>query len=239
MYNGTSWSAASFSEITLSLAGLLSNTNYDIFVYDNAGSATLEAVAWTDNITRTTSLTTQDGIYVKSGDSTRRYVGTIRTTSVAGQTEDSSGGANTIGRRFIWNYTNRIKTTFLIHETTFSWSYSTGVWRRMNNNTNMKAEFIIGINEPTIEFYGVFSMNSSSTPVAGIGLDWTTGDPSNVLYSFGAAGGAYGTVVIPLITKPGEGYHDVSALEKGNTGATFYGLNNGGWKCGITGAFES
>ena len=241
LYNGTSWSTASFSEIALPLAGLLANTNYDIFVYDNAGSATLEAVAWTDNITRAISLTTQDGIYVKSGDSTRRYVGTIRTTSVAGQTEDNSGGANTIGRRFIWNYNNRIKTTFLIHETTSQWSYSTTTWRRMNNNTNMKAEFIIGINEPTIEFYGLFSMTSTSSTssLAGIGLDWLTGAPSNVLYSFGAAGGAYATILTPLITKPGEGYHDVSALERGNTGTIFYGFSDGNWKCGITGAFES
>lgn len=239
LWNGTSWATAAFTETSLSLAGFAPATNYDIFVYDNAGTPTLEALSWTDNTTRATALTTQNGVYVKLGDATRRYAGTIRTTATTGQTEDTGGGANTIGRRFIWNVANRTKRTFLINETAVSWAYSTGTWRRMNNNPNIKAEFVIGLQEDPVEFFGVFSMNSSSTPVAGLGVDWTSGTPTGALYSFGAAGGAYGTVVIPLVTTLAPGFHDVSALEKGNNGATFYGFIDGAWKCGINGAVKA
>lgn len=65
-------------------------TNYDVFAYwDNSTSAIrLEALAWTDTTTRATALTKQDGLWVKNGDATRLYVGSIKTRS-AGQTDDS------------------------------------------------------------------------------------------------------------------------------------------------------
>ena len=238
LYNGTAWAVATFAEISLSIAGLAANTNYDIFVYDNVGTITLEAVAWTDNLTRTVALTTQDGIHVKSGDATRRYAGTIRTTATAGQTEDSSGGANTIARRLIWNACNRVDRTFLVNEIAVSWAYTTSTWRRMNNNANIKCEFVTGLEEDAVNAYGVFSMQSNATPVAGVGIDWLAGSPTNVLYSFGAAGGAFGTVVIPVNNLVAPGFHDISALEKGNSGATFYGFIDGAWTCGITGKIK-
>jgi len=238
VYNGTAWSIFDLTEINLSLSGFAANTNFDIYVYDNSGTLTLENVAWTDDTTRATALILQDGVYVKSGEATRRYLGTIRTTGITGQTEDSAGGSITIAKRLVWNAYNRVSRPVLIYENTPSWAYSTSTWRRMNNNSNMKVDFVTGLSEDAIDFSGFFSMISTSTPVVGLAIDWTTGIPVDALYSFGAAGGAYGTVVIPMRRLVSAGYHTLSPLEKGNTGATFFGFFNGSWKCGVTGLIK-
>jgi hypothetical protein len=89
LYSGTAWNVRTSAEMSISLANYVANTNYDLFVYSNSGAPTLESCAWTNNTTRATALALQDGVLSKSGATTRRYVGTIRTTSVTGQCEDS------------------------------------------------------------------------------------------------------------------------------------------------------
>jgi len=103
LYDGSEWNAVEFAEISLSLAGLTANKNYDVFAYDNSGAVTLEALVWTDepDQTRATALVQQDGVLVKSGAATRRYLGTIRINGTGGQTEDTAKD------RFVWNLYNQ------------------------------------------------------------------------------------------------------------------------------------
>ena len=103
LYDGSDWVLEEFSLASLSLTGLAANTNYDIFIFENSGVLTLEAIAWTNNTTRATALALQDGVFVKTGAPARRYLGTVRTTGTTGQIEDS------LVRRFVWNYYNRIE----------------------------------------------------------------------------------------------------------------------------------
>src|SRR5207244_3794732 len=63
-------------EVSLSLT-LTSGKVYDVWVYDNSGVPALEVLAWTNVTTRATGLAYNNGIITKSGDQTRRYVGTI------------------------------------------------------------------------------------------------------------------------------------------------------------------
>lgn len=96
LYDGTSWRLSTSAEVSLALTAT-SGKNYDVFAYDNAGTLTLElSAAWTDDITRADALTAQDGVYVKNGATTRRWLGTIR-ASGANVTEDSES------KRFVWN----------------------------------------------------------------------------------------------------------------------------------------
>ncbi|MBI3273339.1 MAG: hypothetical protein HYZ53_30400, partial [Planctomycetes bacterium] len=100
LHDGSAWSVSTFTERSLSLT-LTSGKNYDVFLFDNAGTLTLElSAAWTNDTTRADALAVQDGVYVKSGATTRRYLGTLR-ASAANQTEDSKT------KRFVWNYYNR------------------------------------------------------------------------------------------------------------------------------------
>lgn len=242
LYDGsTSWSLFDLTEISASLSGLTADTNYDVFVYDNTG-LTLDLVAWSTATARATALTTQDGVYVKSGATTRRYVGTIRITGTTGQCEDSLGGSNSIAKRFVWNYYNRVPRQAYVIESTSSWTYSTGTWRRMNANTNMQVQFVVGVDEYPVDIVGVQSVKSLGTPNVGVTLDWSSGEP-NTQGAWGFAAGESGSAVTAgiyglgssrLLAFPGIGYHTADILERGTTSCTFYGRAANSWNCGIT-----
>lgn len=54
LYNGTDWVLYPFTQLSLNLSSptlLAANTLYDIFIYDDAGTLRLEAVAWTSPAT--------------------------------------------------------------------------------------------------------------------------------------------------------------------------------------------
>ena len=102
LYDGTGWVTHVFTQKSLTVPATTS-TPFDIFAYSDSGTVTLEALNWTNDTTRATALTTQDGVLVKTGVTTRRYLGTGRTTAVEGQIEDS------VALRFLWNYYNRVE----------------------------------------------------------------------------------------------------------------------------------
>ena len=141
LYNASgTWSVLTFTEKNLSLAGYTASKPYDIFAYDNAGTLALESLIWTDGTTRATALTTQNGILVKTGATTRRYLGTIYVNAAGGQTED------TVIQRFVWNYYNRVnrrmyKSSFTSH------TYATATWRSWNNDAAIRLEVVIGFQE--------------------------------------------------------------------------------------------
>lgn len=77
LYNGTSWDTLTSSEFSLSLGTLTNKKPYDVFCYANSGVPTLEFLVWTSDTARATALTLQDGVLVKSGALTRKYLGTF------------------------------------------------------------------------------------------------------------------------------------------------------------------
>jgi len=168
LYDGTAWGVHSFSELSLSLSGYTANTNFDIFIYDNSGTLTLESTAWTNNTTRATSLVIQDGVYVKSGATTRRYLGTIRTTATTSQCEDSKSS------RFVWNYYNQISKK-LFAERVFNHSYTSMTTRPWGNITTVgetRYQMVIGL--PC--FIKNTHKNWSKVLYVGLALDSTTTD---------------------------------------------------------------
>lgn len=223
LFDGSSWVAIASGERSISLAGLPANTNHDVFGYKNGLNMDLELLAWTNDSTRATSLAKQDGVDVKAGDATRRYLGMIRTVA-SGQSEDSAGGANTIARRFVWNTMNRAPRVIEVRENSAtSWTYTTGVWRRANNNPNIEARFIVGLAGDLIDCASIYGVAAgSSDHYMSLALDWTTGGPTNAFNSYGLAN-AFGTNVAHLITPPSPGYHTIVPIEYGGTGVVYYG----------------
>src|SRR3990167_3335120 len=137
------WRPYEFNEISKTLTSLTSGLPYDVFLYYD-GSLNLEFVAWTNGTTRATNLTVQNGSLVKSGDSTRLYLGTFYTTGTT-TTEDS----NT--KRFVFNHYNRAQRTLLKTESTNSWTYNSTTWRSFNNSTANRVEVVIGVAEVMLE----------------------------------------------------------------------------------------
>jgi hypothetical protein len=127
LYDGTNWNMRSSAEFSIAVPATTSQM-YDIFCYDNAGTPTLELLAWTNDTTRATALVTQNGVLCKTGVLTRRYVGSFRTTTVSGQTEDS------LVKRYVWNYYNRLRRSMQRNDSTNTWNYTTNTVRQANGS---------------------------------------------------------------------------------------------------------
>lgn len=170
LYNGSAWVVLSSAEFSLALSGLTSGKPYDVFCYDNAGSPTLELLVWTDDTTRATALAYQDGVLVKSGAATRRYMGTFYTTATT-TTEDS------YANRYLWNYYHRVDRPMSRVDTTDSWTYSTAAWRQANASTSNQLNFVVGVAEDMIEAVSNIHITNNAGGVnaaAGVGLNSTT-----------------------------------------------------------------
>lgn len=222
LYNGSSWANLTFTETTLALGTLTSGLPYDVFAYNNSGTMALEALAWTNATTRATALTTQNGILVKSGTTTRRYLGTFCTTSTT-TTEDSAA------RRYVWNYYNRVKKFLSAKDTTNSWAYTTAAFREINGGSTYgtsRVGVMVGWSEDIVSViaHHVATASAGSPATAtGIGLDSAT----NVALANQQI--VTSTIGYPTSATwkgfPGVGQHYIAHLEYGAANVTFYGDN--------------
>jgi hypothetical protein len=176
LYSAGDWVIRAFTERAISLAGFAALLPYDIFAYDDSGVVALEALAWNNNLSRATGLMLQNGIPVKSGDPTRRYLGTIR-TSAAGQTQIKFGSSAVGGGEAycgIWNYYNRMPFICGVVDGVVSWTYSSNVWRAMDASNSNRINFVTGISEDQIDVRLTVLASSANVMRAGIGLNSTT-----------------------------------------------------------------
>ncbi len=230
LYDGAAWNVRSSAQFSLALGTLTAALPYDVFCYDNATVPTLEFLAWTNATTRATALVYQDGILVKSGTTTRRYLGTFYTTSTT-QTEDSGGGATTQvgGKRFLWNYYNRISRSLAWFDSAF-YTYATDTWRQQNAATGNKVEFVRGLNEDPVwlEHKEALSNASNSTrgSMVSVGVDSTTTPITNVGGGYISTGSAFEINMSAVYNGfPGIGYHFLAGLEKGGDGTSRFGVD--------------
>lgn len=170
LYVGSRWVMHQSAQFSLALSGLTASRPYDVFCYSNAGVPTLEFLAWSSDTARATSLTFQDGVLVKSGDATRRYLGTFYTT---GTTTTADSAAN----RYLWNYYNKVVRPMYRNETTASWTYTTATARQANAATANQLNFVIGVSEDAVRAtLQAMASNTTAgvTAYIGIGLDSTS-----------------------------------------------------------------
>lgn len=218
LYDGSQWVLHSFTELSLALS-ITSGTLYDVFVYDNSGTLTLELAAWTNNTTRATALATQDGVLVKSTDATRRYLGTLR-ASGTNTCEDSDT------KRFLFNHYHRARRKLTKTESTANWTTSNDAWESLNASTANRVEMVIGVVGPAVRLthqLAAASPESNSFPIVGIGYDSTSTNSAD-LTQFAAAQAHTHQISAQLLHYPAVGYHYYQALQRasgGNT-VTFY-----------------
>jgi hypothetical protein len=197
VYDGADWQTFTLgsSGININTSGLSIDTNYDVYVTNHTSPA-LELTAWTNDTTRATALVLQDGFYVKSGATTRRYVGTIRTYDSGGATvgfaHQPNGGVSQSrpARLFVWNCYNRMGVTALVTDSTNSWTYSSATWRQMNNNTNNQIDVVAGLQEEpvTIQNTALVLPTAGNFGAIGIGVSSTTVASQNINYDPGGTG---------------------------------------------------
>jgi hypothetical protein len=234
------WRIYRLSELTFALGTLANASNYDLFVWDNAGTLTLSAgPAWTSDTARgsgagTTELEVVDGVVVNKvaisggpGARAGRVVGGFRTTATT-TTEDSKL------KRFLWNAQLRSPRPFLVFDTADSWSYTTDTWRQANANTANKVEWLCGLvadpMELRVDATVNLNVNSARAAKVGVGINSIT-SPISTLQM-----GGYFNGTSSLNTYVGAAYRDVPALgysygawlEKGADGGCTFDGDDGG-----------
>lgn len=218
LYNGSSWDVLSSAEVSLALSGLTSGKNYDVFAYNNSGTLALElSAAWTNDTTRADALARQDGVLVKSGTATQRYVGTIRTTGTT-TTEDSAAA------RLVWNVTNQVQRR--VHKnSSSSHTYNSTTVRYWNNDSSNKIEVVCGQVTGAMTAITAQIGGSNTSGYVAADLNWVSGstDQSRGSFykSFGSltndlfAGGATADS-LPA------GYHYWAIIEGSSSGTTTF-----------------
>jgi hypothetical protein len=213
LFDGSAtWKTWAFSQLSIAVPATTA-TMYDVWVYDNSGTPALELLAWTNDTTRATALTTQNGVLVKTGATTRRYVGSFRTTGVSGQTEDS------FANRLVWNYYNRVHRPMRnAAETANSWTYTTATLRQANANATNQLAFVVGVAEVALRAQVIAACRNDNAGVlvnVGIGLDSTSANATG----FQNAGISTNVVnqqvplTAQLVAYPAVGYHYAAWLE--------------------------
>lgn len=243
LYDGSSWATYTFTERLLLLSGLTANRNYDVFIYVSSGTLNLESLVWnssSDSNTRTTGLVlASGGVYTKSGDATRRYLGTFRTTGTTGQTEDSAS------KRFVWNCSNRVNRMLLKQYVSSTWTNNvSNTYRYLGNNSANSVSFVNGIQEDNV-FLTAASVSSASgiqrQLAIGFNSEWSGTSVGNSTSQYSATAvqaetnnESYNAFANRIA---GLGYHVAYAIELQNstTVVTYFGGIesgiSGNWRC--------
>jgi len=262
IYDGTGFKWTAFAELTNTTtdntknpAAVTTNSNYDLFVWNDAGTIRLgRGPAWTSDAGRgtgagTTELERVNGLLVNkiaitNGPAAQRgtYVGTVRSdgSSQINWHVGAVAANGTAGLLNVWNAYNRVTVEGHIGDTTDSWNYSTATARPSNNSSTMRVSFVQGLQEDS--FWAEFANQSTNgsqqiLAYAGIGYDSTTafsGRWSSNANPVGVGSGIFTAVGSHRVQALG--FHYMQAME--NTAATgtttWYGDAGGASQNGLT-----
>ena len=122
LYDGTNWKSVSASGTAVSLAlGTSASGNvYDVYCFQNGAIPALElSTAWTTINARADAIQYVNGVPLKSGTLTRRFVGTVRMTGTGSTTDNAQ-------YRYVWNWDNRV-TRYMNYNDATSHNYNVTV----------------------------------------------------------------------------------------------------------------
>jgi len=220
LYTGAAWAVYTTAEISKALT-LTSGKNYDVYAYASGSTVVLElSAAWTDDTTRADALAWQDGVLVKSGATTRRYLGTIR-ASGANTTEDS------VANRFVSNYYNRVPRPMFscpaYNDDNAQTSYTTAStsFTPANGGTGSKLAFL-SQGQDAVEYGAVAAVtNDGANSVSvGVGEDSTTTTQTRGFFFKDSS--AYGHITASRTIIPASGYHYLELLVQTGGGTATY-----------------
>lgn len=223
LYNGSSFDELTFAELSIAVPAT-TDTMYDVFAYNNSGTAALELLAWSNLTTRATGLQRLNGWLCKSGALTRLYLGSFSTGSSSGQTQMSDLNP------WLYNYYNRVDRVMAAREATASWSYSTGAYRQANGSTSNQVSPVVGVSEDAISLLVrgnalIGTIDPTALIYVSIGIDSTTAAATGVVGQMGA-NATYSAPMASLTKLPDIGRRAYVWLEYGpGSTTTWYGAN--------------
>ena len=225
LYSGGAWKLYQSAEFSVALAGLTVGRPYDVFCYDNAGAPALELLAWASTTARATALVRQDGVLVKTGDPTRRYLGSFHALT-------ATTTADTLRQRLLWNYYNRVIRRMSRTDGTATWAYNSAVIRQARADPLNQLEVMCGVIEDDIEISGsqlVFNTTAGQSMTMSIGLNSTVATMAGASFIAGIApaNNLYNTAHCKYSGYSSLGFNIYTWLEAGAAATTsFHGTNN-------------
>lgn len=259
IYDGSKYVLMNFAEVSNVLANSstgkagpaagAASKNYDLFVWNDAGTLRLtRGGAWNSATARSSTtendlqrvggiLTNLNAITNGPGVGLGTYVGSIRTDSGGATVTWSLGTAGTAGTQLanlgLWNMYNRVDVRGNSQQTAAAWTYSSATIRAANNDASTAVQFIRGLNEDGVEAAYACGANTAAAAVAfgqcGLGLDATnayTGLVAKIICDVNSAAtpqAISGTPTGSYSDLPGLGWHTLTACESGD------GTNNTTW----------
>lgn len=236
LYDGTNWELHTFAELSIDIPD--ATQMQDMYIYSNSGTPTIELTTWTNDTTRATAITLQNGVYSKTGALTRRYVAAFYSTTAGnGQSEDS------VAKRYLSNYYNRVLRPMRVVEGTNTWTYSTAAFQQTNAAAANQLDFVVGVREDIVKAQAIGISSSATadlTTATGIGLDSTTVNSAQILGSRSTPGGGASNIASTIAEYEetiAVGKHLLVWLEYASGATvTWYGDNGGSIiQSGITG----
>lgn len=223
------------AEFSIAVPGTTSQM-YSVWAYSNGGVATLELGAWTNDTTPGASgavARTTTGALTKSGDLTRRYLGVMRTGTVSGQSEDS------VTKRYLWNYYNRVRRSLFVSDATATWTYDTPAFRQVRATATNQISVIVGVAEVATTLTATLTESGNAgLNKTGIGYDSTTTLATGAVLANGSAASGETINLAAFLTHyPAIGFHTYAWLEwSAAATGTFSGGTNG--PTGLSGWIE-
>lgn len=256
LYDGTDWVLQTFTELsqatsdtTKSPAAVANNSNYDLFVWSDAGTLRCtRGPAWTSDTARgtgagTTELEVLEGRYVNkiaitNGPAAQRglYVGTVRSDGSA-QINDS------LALRHVWNNYNRLSRPMIALDSADSWTYTTATFRQANANSANQLDYVCGIAEDTVRAEVKSLAENPSLNIdasVGIGIDSTSSNSATLRQPGNTqVGNVRVAASAAYIGVPGIGRHLLVWLERSGATGTMTWIGDAGaperFQSGISG----
>jgi hypothetical protein len=213
--SGRGWRPFELSEVSVSLSGVVTGKNVDLFLYHDGSSLAMEKAVWTSDSVRASALATQNGRQVKSGDASRLYVGTCRTSGL-GMTEDSAE------KRWLWNVFNQVPRFLFKGEDAVAYAYTGSTWRAANDDSGNRLDILSGLPASLHLWTHVLAKTyTTCISYSGIGCASTTVNSAQSIgchYAY-APGNSYyrgATIRADLLAWSTPGLQAYTLLEKGN-----------------------
>ena len=180
LYDGTNWRLYQVSSVSYAVTGRTTDLPFDIFAAQTAGVVSLEVVNWTSATARATAIARLNGVWTKSGDSTRRYLGTCRPRSATTYHLQTNATDTTPAKCDLWNIDNQVTASFRYRR---SWTPETFTHPTANtwvgaNGSASRFEYVQGVPGTWTRAQAFAAVQSKTfAAVTGIGYD-TVATPS-------------------------------------------------------------
>jgi hypothetical protein len=237
LYDGVSWQTVTIAAgASIAVTGQTAGIPCDVFcAYSSLTNANLVLAPWTNATTRAASLVQQNGVWVRSGSVTQRYVGTILPDSATTFSHVSAASGASSPVCGIWNASNRIRGQFTWTPTFDSWTIPTAdTWQSINAQASAKIQLVQGLAIDTIDVEHIAAVNAAgASATIGIGLDSTT-VPTGLRDMSSVSGS-----LVPLRARLAQrlaapGMHNLTALANATSTAAIYYGAHGAMQGGLT-----